>query len=631
MAATRTTARNAVSLVRTRITAGRTRTRTTRLELLLRLSLAEDDNIRTLVLRHGKVSALSEPRQLVHKYSQCLAGTNRTCAGNVSDLPVVPVNPDWKLKALHREKQATDTQYELLENTKDMPKRQGYIYDQMWQWDTLKEADRVSTRRKKNYGVKKHKKQWLKDLVEVQTIIHDRKMCTDEYKHMEVNNGKKKRQISKLNFHPNHLLHQALVLVSHDRIERTLISHTYASRIGYGQIAGALQVKKWLREESEECLWYAQGDICHYYANIQHTLLRRNMEHIFKDKEFINAYMEPFERFTSDGKGIPLGIRPSQDSGNIALMTFDRHMKEVTKAHLYLRYLDDFILFEKTKGEVKRKMKMAIAYLKGLGFELHEPKIRPISEGLDFLGYVFYEGGDMFWRKSNKVRWLKRRAKVTNKRRLHEIDAAAWGMIKWGNRHCKRLYKMETGIDMSELGIELPKKTDKMGMRIIDAPKITSSVALNSELEVVDWVRNVETSFGMGRYALEVVLYGKHHKLIVNTSKIKQLIDGFALANVTSFTGVFKDEGGNHFYFDKVRVTRIDNRLIGRNDDGKLIFTDTNELIDMNAMRAKGAEKVKKENELIKMVEAARKAELEKKAAEQEEENKKQKIGGNEK
>ena len=51
---------------------------------------------------------------------------------------------------------------------------------------------------------------------------------------------------------------------------------------------------------------------------------------------------------------------------------------------------------------------------------------------------------------------------------------------------------------MSELGIELPKKTDNMGMRIIDAPKITASVVLNSELEVVDWVRNVETSYGTG-------------------------------------------------------------------------------------------------------------------------------------
>ncbi len=491
------------------------------------------------------------------------------------------VNPNWKLKALHREKQATDKKFESLENTKEMPKRQGYIYDQMWQWDTLKEADRVSTRRKKNYGVKKHKKQWIKDLVEVQTIIHDRKMRTDEYKHMEVKNGKKKREISKLNFHPNHLLHQALVLVSHDRIERTLISHTYASRIGYGQIAGALQVKKWLREESEECLWYAQGDICKYYANITHAVLRNNMEHIFKDKEFIDAYIEPFERFTSSGKGIPLGIRPSQDSGNIALMTFDRNMKEIVKSHFYLRYLDDFVIFGKTKGEVKRKMKMAKSYLTVLGFELHEPKVRPISEGLDFLGYVFYEGGDMYWRKSNKVSWLKRRAKVTNKRRLHEIDAAAWGMIKWGNRHCKRLFKMETGIDLSDLGIKMPDKKDKNGKRIIDSPKITTAIILGKEIEVVDWVKDVQTSYGGGRYAVEIIFFGSKNKLIVNSPSMKQLIDAFETAHVTSFKTIVIDKGGSHFEFSQVKILTIDHRQVAKTDDGKLIYTDTNEGVDL--------------------------------------------------
>lgn len=62
-------------------------------------------------------------------------------------------------------------------------------------------------------------------------------------------------------------------------------------------------------------------------------------------------------------------------------------------------------------------------------------------------------------------------------------------------------------------------------------------------------------------------------------------------------------------------------RPIGRNDEGKLIFTDKNEPVDMGAMKAKGAENVKKEAEIMKNVEAARKAELEKKAAEQEEKN----------
>ena len=462
-----------------------------------------------------------------------------------------------------------------------MPKRQGYVYDDMWQWETLKEADRVSTRRKKNYGVKKHRKQWLRDLVEVQGIIHDRKMRTDEYKHMTLKNGKKERDISKLNFHPNHIEHQSLVLVSHDRIERTLISHTYASRIGYGQIAAALQVKRWLREQGNGCLWYAQGDICHYYANIQHQLLRRNMEHLFKDKEFIDAYMEPFERFAPDGKGIPLGIRPSQDSGNISLMTFDRFIKEEAKAHLYIRYLDDFVIFGKTKGEVKRKMKRAIAFLKDLGFEAHEPKIRPISEGLDFLGFVSYEGGNMFWRKSDKVSWLKRRAKVTNKRRLREIDAAACGMIKWGNRHCKRLYKMETGINLQDLGIKMPEKKDKNGKRIIDSPKITTALILNKEIEVIDWVKDVQTSYGAGRYAVEIVFYGSKQKLIVNSPSMKQLIDAFDTNHVTSFKTVVIDKGGSHFEFSQVKILTIDNRPVAKQDDGKLIYTDNNEVVDL--------------------------------------------------
>lgn len=68
-----------------------------------------NDTQRTSVLRHRKMSAFPEPRQLVHKYSQCSAETNRTCAGNVKR-PARGVSKSdkngRKLKALHRVKQA---------------------------------------------------------------------------------------------------------------------------------------------------------------------------------------------------------------------------------------------------------------------------------------------------------------------------------------------------------------------------------------------------------------------------------------------------------------------------------------------------------------------------------------------
>ena len=458
-----------------------------------------------------------------------------------------------------------------------MPKRQGYVYDRTWQWDVLKEADRIATKRKHNYGVKKHEQQWIKDLVDVQQRIIARSMTTGEYHHMLIKNGKKVRHISKLHFHPSHEWHQSLVQVSHERIERSLIRHTYASREGYGQVAGALQVKQWLRKCPQECLWYAQGDIRHYYANISHELLQGALTRLFKDREFVSAYMEPFKKFAPHGRSIPLGTRPSQYAGNVALSAFDRFMKEEVKAHYYLRYLDDFVVFGRTKGQVRAMMKRAVAALGRMGFDTHEPVVRPVRAGLDFLGYVFYNGGNMFWRKRNKANWLKRRARLHNPRRINELDSAAWGMMKWGNKHCKKLYTMTTGVNLADLGLSLPDKTDKQGKRIIDAPKISTAMVLNKEGEVVDWVRHFVTSYGPDRYALAIELYGSRHKLITNSIGMKQMIDMLDAAGVTSFKATVVDKGGAHYEFAHVSVLTIHHRPIVKSADGTLRYADTQE------------------------------------------------------
>lgn len=126
-------------------------------------------------------------------------------------------------------------------------------------------------------------------------------------------------------------------------------------------------------------------------------------------------------------------------------MAFDRFATSEVKCDGYLRYLDDFVFFGATKGKVKAKMKRLKKFLEKEGFELHVPKIHRVSEGLDMLGFVYYNNrNDMFWRKSNKKNWLKRRSKVTNQKRIRELDDAAWGMLKWGNSHCKRMFEMKT-------------------------------------------------------------------------------------------------------------------------------------------------------------------------------------------
>lgn len=475
-------------------------------------------------------------------------------------------------------------------------KREGHVYERMADWETIVEAERVSTKRKqKNFGVKKHKKTRWENLCEIQQKILSHQMKTGTYRMDEIVSGQDKlRDIAKLHFHPSHIQHQLLVIVSEERIEQSLIRHTYASRKGYGQVRAALRIKKYLAEHKSDALWYGQGDIIKYYENTRHSLLRENLERIFKDKAFVDAYMEPFEVFAPDGIGIPLGIRPSQSAGNIALMAFDRFSVEELQCKGYTRFLDDFVFFGKTKGEVKRKMKRMEAYLKKNGYELHPPKIHRVSEGLDMLGYIFNDTpNSMWWRKADKRRWLKRRYHVTNPKRLREIDDAAWGMLKWGNRHGRRLWKIKTkkefpnqnkmAIKYRQSGIAPTERTDKNGVPFINEPSIGMKVLTTSgqPVEVDKCLKGIHTTHGDGRYVLRVLFNGIRYKLFVNAPCIKDFLDAMEHNHVTRFRTVFVDEDRGHYAIDEERtdILEVNGRTVTEHN-GEAFFEDTGEKVN---------------------------------------------------
>ena len=459
-------------------------------------------------------------------------------------------------------------------------------------WENIVEAEKVSTKRKSNnLGVKRHIANRFGNLCEIQQSVISHQMHTGEYMHEQRISGQNKlRDIAKLHFHPSHIQHQLLTLLADRRVDKALIRHTYASRKGYGQTAAALQIEKYLRKHRGENLWYAQGDVRKYYDNISHELLRQNMKRMFKDVYFIDAFIEPFDKFTTSGKGIPLGIRPSQIAGNVALMGLDRFATEKVHCDGFVRYLDDFVFFGETKGEVKRKMRRLEKYVEGLGFELHVPKIHRVSEGLDMLGFVFYgTRNDMFWRKSDKVRWLRRRSKVSNPRRLKEIDDAAWGMLKWGNSHCKRLFHKKTGdkrvykdkkmgVAFTRSGITRSRKVDKEGNPFIEAPKVTMDMIGGKPVIVSEVVRGIKTCNGDGRYAIRVFFMGSDYKFIANAASIKTFCDDMGKNHVTKYKTVFIDTGGRKYDVDyaQTQILEVEGREV-EEMDGKIVFSDTRE------------------------------------------------------
>lgn len=477
-----------------------------------------------------------------------------------------------------------------------MPKRIGHLYEQLSLWNNLVACEiACCNRRTKNFGVRMHIKNRWQNLVDLQEMIIDETIRTDEYQHEQRRSGQDKlRDIAKLKFHPNHIWHRDLVYVGNRRVDRSLINNTFASRVGYGQIKAALYIRDYIRKHPNATVWYCQGDFVKYYQNIKHSDIRKGLERRFKDERYINAFIEPFSKFSPSGKEIPLGINPSQTAGNIVRSPFDRYATEVVKCKGYMSYLDDFVFFGAAKGEVKRKMKQLYSFAeKEMDYELHIPKIRKLSEGLNTMGFVFYPNGSMYWRKTNKAKWLKRRSKVTNPKRKRELDAAAWGMLKWGNKHCKRLYKIKTGnnknnkkkmsVGINDIGIGLKERVDKNGAAFFDCPKINMSMVLNKPIEILRVARNATTSYGEGRYILEVRFMGEVYKLITNSIRIKPVIDSLIEINATKIKTVFIDAGDRNYAMDvnKTEVLEVGGRPV-EILDGVVVYSDNKEKVQLS-------------------------------------------------
>ena len=92
-------------------------------------------------------------------------------------------------------------------------------------------------------------------------------------------------------------------------------------------------------------------------------------------------------------KGLAIGNLTSQFFGNVYMSRFDNYLKRELKVKCYLRYVDDFVLFDKSKERLEALLAQISYYLKeNLALKLREDvKLKPHSSGLDFLGYIIRE------------------------------------------------------------------------------------------------------------------------------------------------------------------------------------------------------------------------------------------------
>ncbi len=278
-------------------------------------------------------------------------------------------------------------------------KRKGFLYEQICSIKNLELAHKLAKRGKSNqYGVRRFNENQQDLIINLHHILLNKEFKTSKYNIFTLFEGKE-REIYSLPYYPDRIVHWAIINVIGDIFVKSFIKETYSCIKFRGLHKGLKDLNKVIKNYN----YFLKIDIKKFYPNVKNEILKELLIKKFKDKDLLNLL---FEIIDSNSKGIPIGNLLSQFFGNFYLNYFDHFCKEELRL-TYFRYCDDIIILGNNKNELRIILNRIRNYLfYNLDLELSNYQIRPISEGIDFLGYKSYKT-HILLRKSIKKRMIK--------------------------------------------------------------------------------------------------------------------------------------------------------------------------------------------------------------------------------
>lgn len=104
-------------------------------------------------------------------------------------------------------------------------------------------------------------------------------------------------------------------------------------------------------------VWGVKSDVTAYFANISHELLLADVQSLNVDPNVLLALEAMLDHWSLiGGRGIPEGPDASRVLGNLFLLPVDEAMQELPVR--YSRYMDDFRILARTRGEAVRGIRL---------------------------------------------------------------------------------------------------------------------------------------------------------------------------------------------------------------------------------------------------------------------------------
>lgn len=238
------------------------------------------------------------------------------------------------------------------------------------------------------------------------------------------------------------VLHAVTDNIMYDALTRSFIRDNHASQKGKGTHDGLLRLKghmiDYYRKHGSAEGWVLKGDVRHFFASIDHDLLKNKLCRVIEKRNVDPQIYELLCTYINTTEGLPLGYQTSQLLALSFLDEFDHLVKEKYQVKYYGRYMDDFYLIVPTKKQAQHLLKEFRKYMASVKLELNEKTgIFPLRNGIDFLGFHSYlteTGGvvqklrrDSIQRMRSKVKYWAKAYKAGEISKKQIIDCfRAW-------------------------------------------------------------------------------------------------------------------------------------------------------------------------------------------------------------
>ena len=243
------------------------------------------------------------------------------------------------------------------------------------------------------------------------------------------------------------------------RFYASFIADSCACMPGRGTLYGAKRLEAKIRSITQNWskpAYYLKLDLANFFVSINKHILKELIaarvhepywmglvEQIlfddprnhfeFKGEPSSIELVPPHKRLAnqSDDFGLPIGNLSSQFFANIYLDVLDQFVKHQIGAKHYIRYVDDFIILNKSAqwlNEAKAKIGAFLIEKLDLRINPNKTILQPIDRGVDFVGQVI-KPWHRVSRRRNVAEAIKR-TKETKKDELLEVANSYFGLLR---------------------------------------------------------------------------------------------------------------------------------------------------------------------------------------------------------